>query len=127
MTETIAQPYNPEAVLGEWGWLWHADQTIPGWVLCRTIEGDEDEDPLLVEMWMPEDTEDMHSVFSSEDWVNVSYLPLSAPSSTPQTGLMVAVHYPGGSSATMTWEGRGTKVQEAEKRINAAVFNGETT
>lgn len=114
--DTIATPYDPEQVVGEWGWLWlpETEEEGDGWVLCRTIEDDLD-DILRTEAFHPMDPRDEHTVYAAEALKGTPYIPLHMPKCGPQAGAMVAVWLHGGGCLTVTHEDHGDHGARADR------------
>lgn len=109
-------PYDPESVIGEFGWLWHQMGDGFEWHLTKTIEDDET-DTLLAWMVGAGDGHTSDCAWASR-LAGLPYLPCLAPSISQGKAdrLEVIIRLPGGASAAHAF-GPG----ERTERIDAAL------
>ena len=113
----IAVPYDPNTVIGEWGWLWLRTSQGDEWVICRTVEDDED---LIVETWDREATADAHGWNHAHELTGSPYLPLSSPACGPDAGLLVTIRLPVGASMAYSHE-LGTDAERLRRAVLVAL------
>ena len=78
---SITLEYDPELVVGEWGWLWLPTIMAEGgeWLLCRTVHGDDADAEIVISICILEDfvTKPAHTLRGKP------YLPLLSPTCDP--------------------------------------------
>lgn len=114
---TIDTKYDPDAVIGEWGWLWMGDEA-EDWVLVVTFEDDLD-GTVRVTGWSLDDSySDTATAYLAEDWRGAPYMPISRPACAPGAGLLVTLHLPDGASIAHSW---GEPCADADAARNAII------
>jgi hypothetical protein len=123
--KTIATPYDPEKVIGEWGWLWVADEDYHDegvWLLVATYEDDDDD--LRIVKWNTDDGwSDDTPRYKAEHWRGQPYLPLSQPACAPDAGLLVTVRLPDAASVSYS-VAKGEKADETRALVLACMNPG---
>lgn len=94
-TGAIDVPYDPDRCIGDFGWIWMTTTLGEEWLICRTVE-DDDDGALLTEVWGPDATSDTHDAHAAEELRGTPYLPMAAPACTPGAGFEAQVHLAGG-------------------------------
>ena len=120
----IDVPYDPDAVIGEWGWLWTGEEEDDGtWVLVFT---DLDEDlEVLASIWHVGGAySGAPTTCPADDFSGTPYLPLSAPACDPGAGLLVTLRLPFGASIAHSWGEPCDAADRASEAIIAALADG---
>jgi len=116
-------PYDPDAVIGEWGWLWMGEDDDCAWALVVTFE--DDNGSVCVSGWSLDDPySDITPAYLAEDWRGTPYLPLSAPACDPGAGLLVTLRLPFGASIAHSWGEPCDAADRASEAIIAALADG---
>ncbi len=95
----IHTPYDPEAAIGEFGWIWDTDTFEGGaWRLVWTIEPDGIDAELQIALADPGSLE-AEGPYDPEPWRGAPYLPCSAPAAEPgkADALEVSLRLPDGA------------------------------
>ena len=116
-------PYDPESVIGEFGWLHMPDGVMgPEWQLICTVEPSGIDAPLYTRFIQPDMMPDDEELEYTDRYIGLPYVAASAPTIEPGKcdGTEVRIRLPGGGSVTHAL-GAGHDASELSRRIAALI------
>ena len=119
-------PYNPDDVVGDFGWLWLDGPMGHEWVLVQTVDDDLDcAEGVLVDMIGRMDGEGVRDSYAALSYAGTPYLPLSHPTVEPGKcdALEVAIRFAPGASATNAF-GHSDRLEAVRDATLAAMGMG---